>query len=276
MDGMLRIRLVVAAVLLVSPVAHADPLARTGLDAGYYDMYDLDFAGAHKVFAEWMQQHPDDPLGPASDAAAYLFSEFDRLGVLDVELFADDDSFTGRTKLQPNADVRRSFEARAAQAEGIANSTLKQHPKDARALYALTLMSGMHANYAAMIDRKDYAALKFTEQGSKYAEQTLSADPNLYDAHIAVGVENYMLALKPAILKLFFLFRGDAMDKEEGIRQMRLCAERGHYLAPFARLMLAVTDLRANDKAHAREMLRGLAQEFPRNALYKRQLDRIK
>ena len=65
------------------------------------------------------------------------------------------------------------------------------------------------------------------------------------------------------------------MDKDEGIRQMRLCAEKGHYLAPFARLMLAVTNLRDNNKAGARAILSSLAQEFPRNTLYKRQLDRI-
>jgi hypothetical protein len=264
------------ALLLVCPAILAGPLTHAGLDAGYYDMYDLNFAGAHQVFDSWMHDHPEDPLGPASDAAAYLFSEFDRLGVLDVELFTDDDTFTSRSKLKPDDETRRNFEQRAGQAEALANAELKQHPNDARALYALTLMAGMHANYAAMIDKKDYAALKYTEQGSKLAQQTLAADPNLYDAHIAVGVENYMLALKPAILRIFFRFRGDPMDKEEGIRQMRLCAEKGHYLAPFARLMLAVTDIRAGDKAKARELLGGLAEEFPQNALYRRQMERIR
>jgi hypothetical protein len=278
---MLRCLLVLLLMVMVSPAAmvgqqlQAAPLGHTGLDAGYYDMYNLDFAGAHQVFGEWMKAHPDDPLGPASDAAAFLFSEFDRLGVLDVELFTDDDTFTGRGKLQPNPEIRKKFEARASEAENLANAELKQHPGDVRALYTLTLMSGMHANYAAMIDKKDYAALKYTEQGSKYAEETLKADPNLYDAYIAVGVENYMLALKPPIMKLFFLLRGDPMDKEEGIRQMRLCAEKGHYLAPFAQLMLAVTDIRANNKAGARQILAGLAKEFPRNTLYQRQLERI-
>lgn len=253
----------------------AQKLARTGLDAGYYNMYNLDFTGAHQVFADWMKAHPEDPLGPASDAAAFLFSEFDRLGVLDVELFTDDDTFTSRGKLVPNPDIRRQFESRATQGEALARSQLQKNPKDAHALYSLTLINGLRSDLAAMIDKKDYAALKLTEQGSKLAEQTIAADPNLYDAHIAVGVENYMLALKPAILRLFLFMRGDAMDKAEGIRQIRLCAEKGHYLAPFARLMLAVTDIRGGNKAHAREMLGGLAAEFPQNTLYRRQLERI-
>jgi len=143
---MRRYWLVLAVVVLISPLATAEKLARAGLDAGYYDMYNLDFAGAHRVFGEWMKQHPDDPLGPASDAAAYLFSEFDRLGVLDVELFTVDDTFTSRGKLQADPGVRRKFEERSAQAEAMAQALLKQHPGDARALFTLTLMSGMHAN----------------------------------------------------------------------------------------------------------------------------------
>ncbi len=266
---------ILCCLLMLVSMAHGQRLARTGLDAGYYDMYNLDFAGAHQVFGDWIRQHPEDPLGPASDAAAFLFSEFDRLGVLDVELFTADDSFTSRHKLQPDPEIRKDFESRAAQAESLAHRALNQHPRDPRALYTLTLMSGMHANYAAMIDKKDFAALKFTEQGSKLAEQTLAADPSLEDAHIAVGVENYMLALKPAVLKFFLKLRGDQMDAAEGVREIRICAEKGHFLAPFARLMLAVTDLRANDKAGARQILASLAQEFPQNSLYQRQLERI-
>lgn len=273
----MKFTLVLFAALLLSAArpAHADPLTHSGLDAGYYDMYNLDFPAAHQVFNQWIREHPQDPLGPASDAAAFLFAEFDRLGVYDVELFASDNQFVDRSKLVANPQVRADFEARSNQAESLAAQVLKQNPRDARALFVRTMLAGMHADYAAMIDKKDYAALKFTEQGSKLAQQTLAVDPNLYDAHIAVGVENYMLALKPAIMKVFFFFRGDSMNKEEGVQQLRICAEKGHYLAPFARLMLAVCDLRDNNKAGAKQILAALAQEFPRNTLYERQLQQI-
>jgi hypothetical protein len=52
------------------------------LERGYREMYNLSFEDAHKNFTEWQQIHPDDPMGPVSDAAAYLFSEFDRLHIL--------------------------------------------------------------------------------------------------------------------------------------------------------------------------------------------------
>ncbi len=50
-------------------------------------MYNLQFADAHRTFLEWEKSHPSDPIGPASNAAAYLFSEFDRLHVLQSEFF---------------------------------------------------------------------------------------------------------------------------------------------------------------------------------------------
>src|SRR5580698_1108695 len=73
-------------------------LSGTPLNDGYYALYNLDFAAAHTHFQQWMTAHPEDPLGPASDAAAFLFTEFDRLGVLDIELFSDDGRFTSRTR----------------------------------------------------------------------------------------------------------------------------------------------------------------------------------
>ncbi len=254
---------------------HAEPLARTGLDEGYFDMYNLDFAGAHKVFGAWIQSHPDDPLGPASDAAAFLFTEFDRLGVLDIELFSDEDRFTGRKRPALDENIRHAFEQRSSQAESLADNALKTNPNDARALYTRTMLAGLHSDYAAMIDKKDYAALKFTEQASAFAKKTLAADPTLYDASIAVGVENYMLSLKPGVMRFFLFLRGDPTSKEEGIRQMRLVADKGHYLAPFARLMLAVCELKDHHPDQARTILTGLAQQFPQNTLYTRQLSRI-
>src|SRR5271169_5838450 len=85
------------ALLLLSlfvPHLHASTaLTGTPLNDGYFALYNLEFDAAHGHFQQWMTAHPDDCLGFASDAAAYIFTEFDRLGVLDIELFADDNRF---------------------------------------------------------------------------------------------------------------------------------------------------------------------------------------
>ena len=73
------------------------------LDAGFQSLYDLNFGAAQAQFSNWKARYPDDPLGPAAAASGYLFREFDRLGVLQSELFRDDQAFQQRKKLRTRA-----------------------------------------------------------------------------------------------------------------------------------------------------------------------------
>ena len=51
--------------------------------------------------------------------------------------------------------------------------------------------------------------------------------------------------------RLLLRLGGGQTNRTQGIDKLRLTAERGHYLAPFARLLLAVTALRDRDNARA-------------------------
>lgn len=250
----------------------SQPLTGTPLDDGYRDMYNLRFADAHQKFQQWMSSHPEDPMGPVSDAAAYLFSEFERLRVIDVQLFANQDRFDSRSRLTPDPAVRQSFEDRLNQASRLADDALKKNSRDARALYVKTLISGMRSDYALMIDKKDLAALNYSKEASAYSKQALAANPHLYDAYLASGVENYMLSLKFAPVRWLLNLTGASTSREEGIRLLKLTATQGYYLAPFARMMLAVAALRENHPEEARSILISLKREFPLNSLYDRQL----
>lgn len=255
--------------------AYSTPLTGTILNEGYYDLYNLAFPAAHAKFQSWISLHPDDPLGPASDAAAYMFSEFDRLGVLDIELFADDSRFESRKRPATDPVAQKGFNDRAEQTDRLADAALQRNPKDTNALYSKTVISGMRADWASLIDRHEYGAYKQSAQASKYARQVLAIDPTLYDANLASGIENYMLSLKAAPIRWILGMTGAGTNKEEGVRLLKITAEHGHYLAPFARLMLAVGELRDGRKQQGKEILQGLAKEFPQNTLYERQIARI-
>jgi len=252
----------------------ADP--RGPLDLGYVALYNLDFPAAHAQFASWMKEHPDDPLGTASDAAAYLFGEFDRLSIIDVQLFADQSRFDSRGRLTPDPTVRSSFDKRANETNRLADAALARNPRDANALYAKTLVCGMRSDYALMIDKRDVEALSYSKQASALSRRTLAISPTMYDAYLASGVENYMLSLKWAPLRWVLSWTGAGTDKQEGLRLLNITASKGHYLAPFARMMLAVAAIRDGHPQQARDILSALAQEFPRNSLYVRERDRIR
>ncbi|WP_158941612.1 hypothetical protein [Granulicella sp. S190] len=267
--------LLLLSIFAATTRAYSAPLHGTPLNDGYYALYNLDFNAAHAHFGEWMSAHPDDCLGSASDAAAYIFNEFNLLGVLDIELFADDNRFTSRTRPPIDPALKQGFNNRIDQSNRIADTALQHNPGDANALYCKAVTSGMQADWASLIDRHEYGAFKYSELASKYAKQALAANPTLYDANLAVGIENYMLSLKAAPIRWFLGMAGAGTNKAEGVRLLKLTAEQGHYLAPFARLMLAVGELRDGRTQSGKQILIGLSQEFPQNTLYQRQIARL-
>jgi hypothetical protein len=245
------------------------------LNGGFQQMYNLDFTGAHLTFAQWEQVHPDDPMGPVSNAAAYLFAEFNRLKILEFDLFTQNDKFEKRPKLSPDPSVKTSFENELQRGDRIANRRLASAPNDLHALFSLVMINGLRSDYTAMIEKKNLLALSYTKSSRAMAERLLAADPSYYDAYLAIGVENYLLSLNPAPIRWILHLGGAQTDKAEGLDKLRLTAEKGHYFAPFARLLLAVAALRDKDRNTARDLLAGLSREFPGNDLYRKELARI-
>ncbi len=263
-------------VPLLAFSAQHEPVATTLLDTGYNQMYDLQFDAAHKTFADYERAHPADPMGPVSDGAAYLFAEFDRLHVLESELFVNDTKYENRDKLQPDPKVKVAFDNALSLATKLADAVLVKEPKNSNALLAKVLVLGLTADYVALIDKKDFKALSYVKDGRAQAENLLKIDPSCYDAYIAIGVENYLLSLKPAPVRWLLKMTGSQTDKQVGIEKLQLTAAHGHYLKPYARLLLAVAALRDKDDAKARSLLQDLSSQYPQNRLYASELAKLK
>jgi hypothetical protein len=274
-----EIVLVVASVLALSGIGMASPPAAMVyspvLERGYQNMYNLDFSAAHETFQGYQQAHVDDPMGYVSNAAAYLFSEFNRLHILESDLFIDDAKFEHRSKLAPDPAVKVEFEKELAKSDTAAEKILAQNPGDVTALFAQVLSNGLRGDYTALIEKRNIASLGYMKTSRLTAQKLLATDPTCYDAYLAVGVENYLLGANSAPVRWVLRLTGSETDKEEGLQRLRLTADKGHYLAPFARLLLAVAALRDKDRQTARVLLAGLAKEFPGNQLYVTELARI-
>jgi hypothetical protein len=243
----------------------------TLLEQGYRHLYNLEFTEAHRSFTEWQQLRPNDPMGPVSDAAAYLFGEFDRLHILQSEFFTHDEHFITDNKLTPDPAVKEKFEKALEKALALADRA----PKDPNARFAAVLCLGLRSDYEALIEKHYVSSFKNMKTARGMAEQLLMDHPEYYDAWIAVGVENYMLSLKPAPIRWLLKFSGAHTDKGIGLEKLKLTAEKGHYLLPFARLLLAVAALRDHNTGQARDILEQLAKEFPHNPLYVQELARL-
>jgi hypothetical protein len=266
-------------LLFCASTGFAQPAVRVTpqpeLERGFRQMYNLDFNAAHATFHVYQRLNPDDPLGYVSDAAADLFAEFNRLHILESDLFTDDRRFDNRSQEEPDPAVKSSFDAQLAHSDELVDKVLARSPNNANALFARVLANGLRGDYTAMIEKRNLASLSYMKTSRATAQQLLAVDPSCYDAYLAIGVENYLLGSTPAPIRWVLSVTGSQTDKQEGIRRLRLTAEKGYYLAPFARLLLAVAALREKDKTTARTLLAGLATEFPRNQLYSKELARI-
>jgi hypothetical protein len=271
------IRLAALAVLLTAlPALATDAvISRPPLDHGFQLLYSLDFDGAHNIFAAWEQSHPDDPMGPTADAAGVLFSEFHRLGILEAQFFESDKRFENRPK--PNADptVRDRFDAAIGKAESIAHARLAKNPKDRDALFALTLTNGLQGDYAALIEKRNLASLKYTKDATGWSQQTLAVDPQCYDAYLASGFSKFIIGSLNAPMRWLIRLGGLSGDKQEGIKELQLTAAHGRYLAPFANILLAMAYVHEHDKPHARELLASLRDQFPTNPLFAQEIARL-
>jgi TolA-binding protein len=274
-----------AALTVVVPNvrgAQADTeLAPTGmlhfpeLDAGFHLLYELKFVEARAQFKMWQKSHPEGSLGYASEAASYLFEECYRQGVLTSEFFLDDKRFLGKTTLKPDPDLRSKFFAADEQAQDVARLRLMENPNNPNALFAMSMSLGMEADYASLIDKRQLESLKKIREADTYSKKLLTVAPDAADAYLGLGTANYIIGSLPGPKKFFLGFAGVHGDKKKGIEQLETAAESGHYLRPFAKILLALTALREKKPELARKEFTELAAEYPENPLFARELAKL-
>ncbi len=268
-----------ASVFLFAALAYGaenTPPAQDQLHAGWMKMYDLQFDDAHRVFAQWKQNHAADPMAFVSDGAAYLFAELARLGALESEFFVVDASFLARGKLYPDAQVKARFLEQIREADRLADARLQQSAVDQDALFVKSLCLGLRADYASLVEKQNLTALGYTKESRQISDRLLAVNPKMYDAYLGPGVEQYLLSLKPAPIRMVLRWTGARIDKEQGIERLKITAAQGRYLEPFAKLLLAVAALRDKNLNEARRLLSELHDRFPHNELYLRELNRLR
>jgi hypothetical protein len=103
----------------------------------------------------------------------------------------------------------------------------------------------------------------------------LAVDPHYYDAYLASGSEKYIIGSLIAPVRWLLSLDGVNGDKEEGIRQVALTAQNGRYLAPLARMLLAIAYVREHKNADALALLVKLRADFPANTVFARALTEL-
>ena len=238
-------------------------------------MYNLDFPAAHALIDRFVAAHPEDPMGYASRASAFLFFEMDRLGILAADFFMDDDKIADKRKLKPDPELRNAFFWATTQGRERAEKQIAANPNDANALLALSVIFGVLTDYGAFVEKKQLGSLSYAKQSQHYAVKLLAVEPENGDAYLTPAVSEYLLGSVPFFVKWFVKLEQTKGSKALAVKNLMIVAKSGRYFGPFARILLAVVAMREKRTSDARLWLEGLVREFPQNTLLRRELDKL-
>jgi hypothetical protein len=242
------------------------------LDSGFRKLYELNFSGARADFIEYQKAQPADPMGKTAEAASYLFEELNAKGVFTSAFFLDDSKLLGGVDGKPVDNRNDAFLAANNSAREMSKHMLGANPHDARALLVQTMTDGMEADYDGLIIKKQLASVHLIRQAESEAAILLVVDPSAQDAYLALGASNYIVGSMPGFKRAFLWFDNVHGDRQRGLSQLEMAAAHGHYLSPFAKILLALALEREHQPERARQLLADLTAEFPVNPLFAHEL----
>lgn len=242
------------------------------LDASFRSMYNLQFDEALRSVESAKNMDKTDPMPWVAQVCAIVFREFDRLHILRSDLFASNEAFAARAAYSWLPASKTQFEEAAAGGEKIAKERLAHDKNDVKALFALSLITGLRGDATAMITKQNLAALSYLKAATGYSDRLLAISPDYYDAYVGTGLGKYIIGQKAAPVRWILRIGGIKGDLDQGVKELQLAADRGRFLAPFARIVLAFDDLRHKNTAAARKKLELLHQQFPGNPLFAEEL----
>ena len=245
------------------------------IDQAFSRLYNFDFPGAQAILSKRISSHPEDPLGYSVRASAYLFSELDRLSILESQFFSDDSRIIDKKKLKPDPVVRTQLFRAIDDAQSRAQTILNKNPNEQDALFVMCITSGVLTDYAALIEKKQIGSLALVKKGAAYAQRLLKLNPNYYDAYLTTGMTEYLIGSLPFFVRWFVKVDNISGSKEQGVKTVELVARHGRYLKPFAKILLAVANLREKRPRAAETLLFELARDYPENPLFKKELSQL-
>ncbi len=242
--------------------------------AGLDHFYSVELQAAVADFKKAVEGDPNNVLFHNYLGNAYLFTELQRLGKLEGNLYDASNSFLKEKSPEPNPQVIARFKEQTAWVKKHCEARLAKNPKDVEALYALGAAYGMEANYLFTIEKKWFDALDAGGKANDLHEKVLKIDPNYHDAKLIPGAYQYVVGSIPRSVKwLAFLF-GFRGSREKGIAMLQETMAHGKLASTDAVFLLVVIYNREKQYEYARRLLQSLADYFPRNPLVRLEIAR--
>ncbi len=252
-----------AAALLFVPAkipaqlnsGNADPEIDPKVQRGIELLYNLEFEGAEREFADIVRLRPDHPVGYFFRAMAQwwrILSNF------------DDES-----QDQKFYDMLDSV-------VDMCDKRLEKNSNDVTAMFfkggAVGFRGRLRANRGKWVGAANDGMVALPLVRKAY-----ELDPNNYDVLLGIGIYNYYADLipeqYPIVKPLMFFFPNG--DRKKGLEQLRIAAERAKYASVEANYFLMQNYFMfEKDYPKSYEIAKKLNARFPRNPVFHRYVGR--
>jgi tetratricopeptide (TPR) repeat protein len=241
-----------------------DSLRRGGLEA----LYNLDYDKAQKDFKEIIRLYPTHPAGPQLLAARLWIKTLYESRRLQSSLYSSESFYSsGDDTVDPK--IITEFRNLTREAKRLAESRLKQNPKDTEALDWLAAIEGLKASFEEAVERRHFAALRDGDDAVDHHREVLKLDPNFIDAGLTTGLYEYVVGSLPLPIKVIAGLTGFRGSKKRGLQMLERVAKEGEWSRDDAKTLLIVLYTREKRYADALAHARELTAKYPRNYLFR-------
>jgi tetratricopeptide (TPR) repeat protein len=210
-----------------------------GVDAFYSMRYDLAMA----IYDDLIAKYPADPTG-------YFFRS---------------QIFLWRYLFDYSEPDYKRFIAACDKSIAVAEEAIKVNPNNN---YGRTILGAIYG-FRSIANFRAENLVKATLDGRScynYLNESLKRDPKQYDAYLGMGVFHFGIAVMPSTVKFAANFAGLKGDRESGLREVGIAAEKSLFSRSDAKIFLAFIEVYFNkDYGKGFKYLQDLLQKYPNN-----------
>lgn len=214
--------------------------------SGLKETYKFNFDKSEKIFDEIIRDYPNNPAGYHFKSIRYLWKYLDH---------------------REETDYNKFF----ALSEKVADFDIDSINQETENPFILYIIGTTYSFRTMAFTRdEDYLnAVWAAKKSYSYLKNAVLVDSSFYDAYLALGLYNFMIAQTPPALKWVMRISGIKGDKEKGIEYLRLAAKKGKFSKTEAQYYLSeILSEFYEENDEALKILVQLNSSYPRNILF--------
>jgi hypothetical protein len=223
-----------------------------------------------EIVNRYLQTTPRDPLAHSMAGAVQFYDH------ISSRMHANSGETLVHVLLGKAVPVPPALKQQMGLTFGRARSYARDDPGHPNTIFALCLLESVKRDYFALVTKSWIESLRHGAEANALARKLIAADPGLKDAYFVFGFSEYMMHQVPAPIRPFVSIPGIRGQRRKAIDYCEIAVESGFYCQEFARRLLVSLYLEEGRYGLALKMMTGLAEEFPDNELFVRELAMVR